>query len=78
VSDDHNHDDRMAAYRRLKEAIEAKYPRGWFVAIEHDVIAAAPDFESLEESLRASGRDPRKVFVVEAGVDYPEYVTIFL
>ena len=71
-------DQRMAAYRRLKATIDAKYPEGWFVAIDDDVIASAPDFESLEQSLRASGRDPREVLVVEAGVNYPDYVTIFI
>jgi hypothetical protein len=68
----------MAVYRRLKSTIDAKYPHGWFVAIDDDVIASAPDFQSLEESLCTSGRDPRKVLVVEAGVNYPDYVTIFI
>jgi len=68
----------MAAYRRLKGTIDEKYPRGSFVAIDDGVIAAAPDFGSLEQSLLASGRDPREVLVVEAGVEYPEYVTIFV
>jgi hypothetical protein len=32
----------------------------------------------LERLLRSDGKDPRKALVVEAGVDYPESVTIFV
>ncbi len=67
------------AYRRMKAAIDASHPQGWFVAISDDqVLAAAVDFHELEAMLRAQGRDPRNALVVEAGVDYPEYVTIFV
>ena len=48
------------------------------MAIDDNIISSAPDFDSLEQSLRASGHDPRKVLVVEAGVNYPEYLTIFI
>ena len=66
------------AYRRMKERIDEKHPQGWFVAIADDqVVAAAADFHELERVLRAQGKDPRRVLVVEAGVDYPEFVTIF-
>jgi len=67
------------AYRRLKETISKAYPCGWFVGIADDqVLAAAADFPALAAMLRANGKDPRNVLVVQAGVDYPESVTIFL
>lgn len=74
------YDDRQnAAFRRLKPAIDKSYPQGWFVAIADDqVIAAAADFQSLEGILRERGIDPRNALVAEAGVDYPDYVTIFV
>jgi hypothetical protein len=66
-------------YRRLKEMIRQKYPRGWFVGLADDqIVAAAADFREVESMVRAQGRDPRQVLVVEAGVDYPEYATIFV
>lgn len=66
------------AYRRLKEMISRTYPPGWFVGIaEEQVVGAAEDFRALESVLRGQGKDPRQVLVVQAGVDYPEYVTIF-
>ena len=65
------------SYLRLKETIQKTYPHGWFVGIaEGRIVGAAADFQSLETSLREQGTDPRGVLVVEAGVDYPQYVTI--
>src|SRR5437762_610308 len=72
--DERNHD----AYRRLKETIKRTYPPGWFIGIADDqVVGAAADFGDLERMLRAQGKDPRGVLVVEADVDYPESATIF-
>jgi hypothetical protein len=74
-----NQQTELASYRQTKQAIDAAYPRGWFVAVmEQQILAAAADFHELEDKLRAQGKDPRNVLVVEAGVDYPEYVTIFV
>lgn len=71
-------DDNEAAYRRLKEAIAREYPRGQFVAIfGGQIVADAPTFEELSARLQATGKDSRDILVVEAGVEYPEYVTIF-
>jgi hypothetical protein len=65
-------------YQSLKGTIEQTYPRGWFVAIADDqLVGAAKTFRDLERSLQAKGKDPRTVLVVEAGVDVPDYVTIF-
>lgn len=67
-----------SSFRQLKASIDRDYPRGFFVAIEEDrVLAAAADFQALEAELRSKGLDPRSVMAVEAGVEYPEYVTIF-
>jgi hypothetical protein len=77
VNDRQEQERNDAAYRRLRESIKQTYPQGWFVAIADEQIAgAAADFRELERQLRAQGKDPRKAFVVEAGIDYPEYVTI--
>jgi hypothetical protein len=74
-----DYDQNNVAYQRLKETVAQTYPRGWFVGIADDRIAgAAANFRELECLLRAQGTDPRKVLVVEAGVVYPEYVTIFI
>jgi hypothetical protein len=77
-----SHDEQerhMAAYRRMKGAIDTTYPKGSFVAIADDqVVGTSAIFGELERQLRAQGRDPRQVLVVEAGVNYPEQVTIFL
>ena len=70
---------QTAAYQRLKESIGQTYPRGWFVAIAEDrVLAAAAEFGELKDRVRAEGFDPRDVLVVEAGVNYPDHVDIFL
>jgi hypothetical protein len=67
-----------AAYVCLKETISRTYPHGWFVGIaDEQVVGAAADFRALESLLRTQGKDPRRVLVVQAGVDYPEHVTIF-
>ncbi|MCI0638970.1 MAG: hypothetical protein L0Y72_31785 [Gemmataceae bacterium] len=70
-------ESNQSAYRRLKETINQTYPKGWFVGIAGEqIIGAAESFPELERSLRARGKDPRTVLVVEAGVDVPEFVTI--
>ncbi|MGH7174530.1 MAG: hypothetical protein ACRELF_09545 [Gemmataceae bacterium] len=75
---DAEYERNNAAYRRLKETISRTYPHNWFVGIaDEQVVGAAADFRALESLLRTQGKDPRRVLVVQAGVDYPEYVTIF-
>jgi hypothetical protein len=72
-------DRQTAAYRRMKATIDKSHPPGWFVAIADDqIVAAAADFHSLEELLRARGIEPRNVLVAQAGADHPENVTIFI
>ena len=69
----------MATYRRLKGAIEQTYAHGWFVGIADDqIVGAAEKFPELAAHLRCRGLDPRQVMIVEAGVEYPENVTIYI
>ncbi|MGI8978569.1 MAG: hypothetical protein ACR2FY_05050 [Pirellulaceae bacterium] len=69
----------MESYRRLKGAIQRTYSPGWFVGIANDqIVGAAEKFPDLTAHLRSSGFDPRQVMVVEAGVEYPENVTIYI
>jgi hypothetical protein len=79
MAGDQEYERNNAAYQRMKGMIERTYPRGWFVGIADDqLVGAAATFGDLESLLRAQGTDPRRVLVVEAGVDYPDYVTIFI
>jgi hypothetical protein len=72
-----DYERNSAAYGRLKETISRTYPQGWFVGIaDEQVVGAAADFRALESVLRTQGKDPCRVLIVQAGVDYPEYVTI--
>ncbi|MCI0738000.1 MAG: hypothetical protein L0Y72_03075 [Gemmataceae bacterium] len=68
-----NHD----AYRRLKAELAKKYHRGRFVAISNgEIVADSAEIESLRSNLLELGKDPSKVLVVEAGIDYPEKAII--
>jgi hypothetical protein len=70
-------EDNQATYVRLKMAIDRDYPKGQFVAIlDGQIIADAPTFAELSARLRATGKDSPDVLVVEAGANYPDYVTI--
>ncbi len=67
-----------AAFRRMEQDIKQTYPYGHFVAIADDkIVGDASDFMALHRALKASGRDPRTVMIVQAGFEYPEKVTIF-
>jgi hypothetical protein len=74
-----NRDRKIEAYYHLKDDLKRKYPKGWFVGIADDgIVGAAPTFRDLDFALRAEGKDIRQVLVVEAGVDYPNHVNIFI
>jgi hypothetical protein len=61
----------------MKDAIQQTYPHGWFVAIaDEQSVGDAATFRQLVDRLRALGKDPRETLVVEAGINYPEQVTI--
>ncbi|HZZ82756.1 MAG TPA: hypothetical protein VFE62_29930 [Gemmataceae bacterium] len=67
-----------AAFRRMEQEIKRAYPHGHFVAIaEEKIVGDASEFMTLFHALKADGRDPRSVLIVQAGFEYPERVTIF-
>jgi hypothetical protein len=67
-----------AAYRAMEKSIKNGYPHGQFVAIaDGEIVGDAADFMTLHNALKASGRDPRQVLIVQAGHVYPEKLTIF-
>ena len=67
------------AYREAEEELKARYPLGHFVAFDDGrIIADAPDFDRLTEALAAIGKNRSSVFVVQAGVAYPDEVFILL
>jgi hypothetical protein len=67
----------QAAYRRLKGTIDKTFPPGRFVAIlGGQVVADGASVLEVCSLLRGAGKDPRQSLVVEAGVNYPDYVTI--
>ena len=71
-------DDNQAAYMRLRDAIARDYPRGHLVAIfGGKIVGDADHFETLRKLLQNQNIDPTQALMVEAGVEYPEYVTIF-
>ena len=75
---DHESEMNEAAYRRMEESIRSDYPFGQFVAIAGgEIVGAASDFMTLHKALKATGRDPRAVLIVQAGHVYPERATIF-
>jgi hypothetical protein len=69
----------QTAFRQLRQHIQNTYPPGRFVAIsEGKIIAEAARFEELNSLLHQMGKHSPDVLVVQAGVEYPETVTIFL
>jgi hypothetical protein len=68
-----------AEYRQIKALVDRTYPAGWFVAVANgQVLGADAEFRSLESTLRTRGIDPRSALVIEAGVDYPDNVDVFI
>ena len=65
------------AFRRMKMVIDARFPVGHWIAFDGgQVIADAPSAQELRLLLIEAGKNPRDVFVVEAGADYPQFATI--
>jgi hypothetical protein len=68
-----------AAYLRMKRTISKNYPPGRLIAIHHGrIVADAERFQELKKALQQMGIDPAQSFVVEAGMDYPQDVVIFV
>jgi hypothetical protein len=67
------------AFRKLKHELRNRYPSGRFVAFDDgQIVADAASFDELTDALAAIGKDRPEVFVVQAGVDYPDDVFILL
>lgn len=68
----------QAAYRRLSGFINQSYPSGRFVAITGGSIAVDADtFAEVNLSLERMGCRSSDALIVQAGVDYPDSVTVF-
>lgn len=68
-----------SAYRQLKPRLQELYPAGQFIALEEgEVVADAASFDELTVALAKIGKDRADVFVVQAGVNYPDEVFILL
>lgn len=66
-----------AAYRRLRDFIRESYPHGRFVGIAGGkIVADSGTFRELHETLNQMGFTSRDNLVVEAGVEYPEFMII--
>ena len=76
---DSERQENHAAFRRAYNSIATTYKQGWFVAISGGtIIADAPGFEELLTILARLGKDATEVLIVQAGVEYPEFATIFI
>ncbi len=72
------HELNETAYRQLEESIKHRYPYGHYVAIAAgEIVGDAGEVMALHQALKAQGRDPRKVLIVQAGHVYPTKATIF-
>ncbi|MBX9584675.1 MAG: hypothetical protein K2X87_30600 [Gemmataceae bacterium] len=67
----------LAAYLRMKDEIDANYPKGRQVAIDGGrVVADAESYPALNARLNEIGRSDRHALVVTAGEDEPEPLDI--
>lgn len=77
INRDAKYEQNETAFRRLKSAIDRQFPRGHCVALDGgEVIADADSFNELQQKLTAAGKNEPEVYVVQAGVDYPESASI--
>jgi len=70
-------DKNQAAFWRLKPELDARYPKGRYVAFhDGEIIADAATYEELDAVL-APRRLPKQTYlIIRAGLQYPEFVTI--
>ena len=74
-----NRGKNQAAFDKAKRELNNRYPPGRFVAFDDgEIVADAASFDELTELLAAIGRDRPDVFVVQAGMNYPDEVSILL
>ena len=69
----------QAAFRIAKQELSDRFPSGQFVAFDDgQIVADAPSFDELTAALVAIGKNGPDVFVVQAGMDYPDEIFILL
>lgn len=69
----------QAAFQAAKDELASRYPKAQFLAFDDgQIVADAPTFDELTESLAAIGKDRPDVFVVQVGVEYSDEVFILL
>lgn len=67
------------AYESIKHELTDRYPYGQFLAFDNGVlIADASSFDELTAKLVQLGKDRPDIFVVQAGIEYPDEVFILL
>ena len=72
-------EENQAAFRNAKQELSTRFPPGHFVAFDDgQIVADAPTFDELTAALVAIDKDGPDVFVVQAGMDYPDEVFILL
>lgn len=75
----YEHEDAVnqAAYKRLRNEIDANYPKGQFIGLAGgEIVADAANFEEIQSKLDALGLEPLKTMVVLAGDETPDYMEI--
>jgi hypothetical protein len=76
---DSNQGKNQAAFQKAKRELSSRYPSGRFVAFDDgQIVADAASFDELTKVLVAIGKDRPDVFVVQAGMNYPDEVFILL
>ncbi len=76
---EHKRTPNEIAYRSLKPEIDRTYDKGRFIAIHNKkVVANAATLEELLTTLAAQGFNPKECLAVQAGADYPKFVSILL
>jgi hypothetical protein len=74
-----NQGKNQSAFQAVKRELSSRYPSGRFVAFDDgQIVADAASFDELTAALAALGKDRPDVFVVQAGMDYPDEVFILL
>jgi hypothetical protein len=59
------------AFRRMKPTLDARFPAGHLIAFDGgEVIADAASVQELRPLLIGAGKNPSRVFVVQAGTEY--------
>ncbi len=74
-----NREKNQTAFRNARQELSTRFPSGHFVAFDDgQIVADASTFDRLTAALLAIGKDGPDVFVVQAGMDYPDEVFILL